>query len=73
MPPRRRKDVKTTTDILHFVIITCIIVCKNMNLICMAIHMLTEQVDKYRSTRTLNAHPLNIAATLSMNDSLNSR
>ena len=44
-----------------------------MNLICMAIHMLTEQVDKYRSTRTLDAHPLNISATLSMNDSLNSR
>lgn len=41
-----------------------------MNLICMAIHMLTEQVDKYRSTRTLDAHPLNISATLSMNDSL---
>lgn len=44
-----------------------------MNLICMAIQMLTEQVDKYGSKRTLDAHPLNISTTLSMNDSLNSR
>jgi hypothetical protein len=39
----------------------------------MAIQILTEQVDKYGLKRTLDAHPLNISTTLSMNDSLNSR
>jgi hypothetical protein len=39
----------------------------------MAIQILTEQVDKYGLKRTLDAHPLNISTTLSMNVSLNSR
>lgn len=39
----------------------------------MAIQILTEQIDKYGLKRTLDAHPLNISTTFSMNDSLNSR